>query len=110
MTGNEVIRSMPMKRRRMTKKMLDRNARRRVTGIATHDAIHPIDVAMMYRFMAMEPENVRAYLKECEEVAAARERKGLDEKVTSWRKSLAPLTNNTAHNYGAASNKSNDGC
>jgi len=76
----------------------------------THDAIHPIDVAMMYRFMAMEPENVRAYLKECEEVAAARERKGLDEKVTSWRKSLAPLTNNTAHNYGAASNKSNDGC
>lgn len=54
-----------------------------------HDAIHPIDMAMMYRFMFMDPENVRAYQKECEEVTAARERKGLEEKVNSWRKSLA---------------------
>jgi hypothetical protein len=77
------------------KKKDDRQKRweRRDRNRDTHDAIHPIDVAMMYRFMAMEPEQVRAYLKECEEVAAAREREELEEKVTSWRKSLAPLTN-----------------
>jgi hypothetical protein len=58
----------------------------------THDAIDPLDVAMMYRFKAMEPEKLRAYLKGCEEVAAARERKGLEEKVNSWRETLVPLT------------------
>jgi hypothetical protein len=59
----------------------------------THDAIDPLDLVMMYRFKAMEPEKVRAYLKGCEEVAVAREHKGLEEKVNSWRKSLAPPTN-----------------
>jgi hypothetical protein len=48
---------------------------------------------MMYRFQAMEPEKVRDYLKGCEEAAAAaREHKGLEEKVNPWRESLAPLT------------------
>jgi hypothetical protein len=52
-----------------------------------------LDVAMMYRFQAMEPEKVRDYLKGCEEAAAAaREHKGLEEKVNPWRESLAPLT------------------
>ena len=59
----------------------------------TYDAINPLDVAMMYRFKAMGPEKARAYLKRCEEVAAARERKGLEEKVNSWRESLTSLTN-----------------
>ncbi len=60
--------------------------------------IHPHDVVMMYRFQAMEPEKVRAYLEGCEEMAAARELKGLEENVNSWRVSLVPLTaNDTAH-------------
>ena len=46
----------------------------------------------MYRCLAMEPEKVRAYLKGSEEIVAARERKGLEEKVNSWREFLAPLT------------------
>lgn len=29
----------------------------------TYDAIDPLDVVMMYRFKAMEPEKVRVYLK-----------------------------------------------
>jgi hypothetical protein len=41
--------------------------------------------------MAMEPEDVRAYLKGCEEMQAAGERKALEEKVNSWRESLAPV-------------------
>ena len=53
--------------------------------------IDPHDVVMMYRFKAMEPEKVRAYLKGCEEVAAAIERKELEEKVNSWRESSATL-------------------
>ncbi len=40
----------------------------------------------------MEPEKVRAYLKGREEMAVARECKGLEEKLNSWRESLAPLT------------------
>jgi hypothetical protein len=54
--------------------------------------IDPHDAVMMYRFKAMEPEKVRAYLKECEEVAAAREGEGLEERVNSSRESLASLT------------------
>jgi len=49
-------------------------------------------MVMMYRFLAMEPENVRAYLNGCEEMAAAGERKAVEEKVSSWRESLAPGT------------------
>jgi hypothetical protein len=60
------------------------------------DAIDPCDLVMMYRCQAMEPEKVRAYLKGSEEIVAARERKGLEEKVNSWRESLAPLTANDA--------------
>jgi len=54
----------------------------------------PCDLVMMYRCQAMDPEEVRAYLRGCEEMAAARERKGLEEKVNSWRESLKPLTAN----------------
>lgn len=57
-----------------------------------HNAIHPHDVLMMYRFKAMEPEKVMAYIKGCKEIAAEKERKELEEKVNSWRGSLAPLT------------------
>jgi hypothetical protein len=39
----------------------------------------------------MELESGRAYLKGCEEMAAAEERKVLEEKVDLWRQSLAPL-------------------
>jgi len=56
--------------------------------------IDPYDLIMMYRCQAMEPEKVRAYLRGSEEIVAARERKGLEEKVNSWRESLAPLTAN----------------
>jgi len=68
-----------------------RNKRRSGKG-GIHDLIDPHDAVMIYRFLAMEPENVRAYLKGCEEVVAARERKTLEEKVNSWRESLAPVT------------------
>jgi len=54
----------------------------------------PCDLVMMYRCQAMDPEEVRAYLRGCEEMAAARERKGLEEKVNYWRESLKPLTAN----------------
>jgi len=59
----------------------------------THDPIDPHDVVMMYRFIAMEPENVRAYLKGCEEAAAAGKRKGLEEKVNSWRDGFVGTSN-----------------
>jgi len=65
-------------------KCYDRRDRRR--GI--HGAIDPYDVVMMYRFQAMEPDKVRSYLKGCAEMVAARERKGLEEKINSWRESL----------------------
>jgi len=53
-------------------------------------AVHAgqFDVVMMYRFQAMEPENVKTYLKQFGEMVAASERKGLEEKVDSWRESL----------------------
>jgi len=54
--------------------------------------IDPYDLVMMYRCQAMEPEKVRTYLRGSEEIVAARERKGLEEKVNSWRESLAPST------------------
>jgi hypothetical protein len=76
------------KRRRDQEQRYKRHNRRR----SRHNAIDPHDVVMMYRFQAMEPEKVRAYLKGCEEMAAASERKGLEEKVGSWRESLAPPT------------------
>ena len=66
-----------------------RDGRRR-----NRDAIDPYDLVLMYRCQAMEPEKVRAYLKGSEEIVAARERNGLEEKVNSWRESLAPLTDN----------------
>jgi len=50
---------------------------RRDGGRGRHDLFTPHDVAMMYLFHAMEPEVVMAYLRGCEEMAAARERKGL---------------------------------
>ena len=37
---------------------------------------------------------MRAYLKGSEEIVEARERKELEEKVNSWRESLALLTEN----------------
>ena len=58
------------------------------------DAIDPYELVLMYRCQAMEPEKARAYLKGCEEMVAERERKGLEEKVNSWRESLAPLIEN----------------
>jgi hypothetical protein len=57
------------------------------------NAIHPHDLLMMYRFRAMEPEKVRAYLRGCKEMAAARERKGLEEKVNSWREGVVGTSN-----------------
>lgn len=60
-----------------------RNRRRNV--------MDPFDLVMMYPFREMGPENVAAYFKGCEEVVAAREQKRLEEKVNSWRESLAPL-------------------
>jgi len=39
----------------------------------------------------MEPEDVRAYVEGCEEMGTV-ERKGVEEKVNSWRVSLGPLT------------------
>jgi hypothetical protein len=57
-----------------------------------HNAIHPHDVLMMYQFKAMEPEKVMAYIKGCREIEAQKERKELEEKVNSWRGSLAPLS------------------
>jgi len=89
MTSTDVIRPMPLKRSTVSRKQINSDAERR----DTYDAINPLDVAMMYRFKAMGPEKARAYLKRCEEVAAARERKGLEEKVNSWRESLTSLTN-----------------
>jgi hypothetical protein len=83
-----LIRPMPIKRTPVSRKQLDSDATRR--GI--HDAINPHDVVMMYRFQAMEPEEVRAYLEGCQEMAAAGERKELEEKADSWRESLAPST------------------
>ena len=76
------------KRRRDQEQRYERRGRRR----GRHDGINPFDVVMMYRFQAMEPEKVRAYLRGCEEMAAASERKRLEEKVDSWRESLAPPT------------------
>jgi hypothetical protein len=63
-----------------------RDGRRR-----NRDATDPYDLVLMYRFQAMEPEKVRAYLKGSEEIVAARERKGLEEKVNSWRESLGTV-------------------
>jgi len=60
-----------------------RHGRRRA-----HDAIDPHDMVMMHRFSAMEPEKVRAYLEGCEEIAVAGMRKGLEERVNSWRESV----------------------
>jgi len=83
-----------MKAARQQRYDSERRDRRR----SRHNAIDPYDVVMMYRFQAMEPEKVRAYLEGCEEMAAARELKGLEENVNSWRESLVPLTaNDTAH-------------
>jgi len=71
----------------------DDNPRQRRHGrCGGRDTTHPHDIVMMYRFLAMEPENVRAYLNGCEEMAAAGERKAVEEKVSSWRESLAPGT------------------
>jgi len=56
-----------------------------------HDDIDYFDLSMMCRFMAMEPEDVSAYLTRCEETQAAGERKALEEKVKSWKESLAPV-------------------
>jgi|SRR5712671_433107 len=67
-------------------KCYDRRNTGRRRGI--HGAIDPYDVVMMYRFHAMEPDRVRSYLQGCEEMVAARERKGLEERVNSWRESL----------------------
>ena len=53
-----------------------------------HNAIDPHDMVMMIPFLAMEPERVRAYLEGCKEMAAAGERKGLEERVNSWRESV----------------------
>src|SRR6266404_5774247 len=52
------------------------------------DAIDPHDMVMMYQFLEMEPEKVRAYLERCEEMAAAGVCKGLEERVKSWRESV----------------------
>ncbi|KAH9962098.1 hypothetical protein BGW80DRAFT_1356783, partial [Lactifluus volemus] len=46
------------------------------------------DPLTMCRLQAMSPKQARAYLKGCDEVAAAKWRKGLAEKVNSWRELL----------------------
>jgi len=60
-------------------------------GHGTADAIDFLDVVMMYRCSAMEPEDARAYVEGCEEMVAVRERKRLEEKVNSWRESLGVI-------------------
>jgi hypothetical protein len=57
---------------------------------SNRDVIDPYDLVMMYQFQAMEPEKVKAYVKGIEEMAAGRERKGLEENVDMWRVSLVP--------------------
>ena len=52
------------------------------------DAMDSFDMVMMCRYMQMGPEKTRVYLKQCEEMAAAREHKGLEEKVNSWRQGV----------------------
>jgi hypothetical protein len=71
-----MVRPMPMKITTVSRKQLNSDA----TGVRGATA-HMIPLTpMMYRYKAMEPEKVRAYLKACAEVAAARESKGLEEK------------------------------
>ena len=53
-----------------------------------------LDMVTIHHCMAMGPENARAFLEECNEMAAAAERKMVDEKVNSWRESLVPATAN----------------
>jgi hypothetical protein len=48
------------------------------------------DLLIIYRLQAMTPEKVGAYLERCEEMVATAERKRLEDKVNSWRGSLAP--------------------
>lgn len=80
--------------RQKTERQERHNARTRRQG--THDAIDFFDVVTMYRCSAMEPEDVKAYVEGCEEMAVEPvepvERKGLEEKVSSWRESLGPQT------------------
>ena len=67
---------------------------RRYKRHGIHGGLDYLDITVIHRCMAMEPEYVRAYLEECNEMAAARERKMVDEKVNSWRESLVPVTAN----------------
>ena len=67
---------------------------RRYKRRGIHGALDYLDIVMIHRCMVIGPENVRAYLEECNEMAAARERNMVDEKVNSWRESLVPVTAN----------------
>jgi len=62
-----------------------------------HDTIDSHDMVMIHRCMAMDPENTKAYLNGCEEMVATSERKRVEEKVNSWRESLAPVTTVSLH-------------
>jgi hypothetical protein len=48
----------------------------------------------MYPFIAVPAEQLRDYLKGCKEMAAAAERKGLEEKVNSWVEAVLDTSNN----------------
>jgi trans-aconitate methyltransferase len=53
-----------------------------------HDDVSPSDLILIYRCMAMEAEDVRAYLEGCKEMAVVGERNALEEKVNSWRENV----------------------
>ena len=66
----------------------ERNERRSIPG--DFDAF---DALTMVLFTAMPAEEVRNYLKECREMAAAAERKGLEEKANSWTEGVLSTPN-----------------
>ena len=99
MTSTDVSKPMPDKENSNGQKAA-RQRRRKRRGI--HDAIDSHDIVMIHRCMAMEPENARAYLNGCEEMVAARERKRVEEKVNSWRESLAPVTTVSSHDINGS--------
>jgi len=47
-------------------------------------------VVLIYWCQVLDPEKVRAYLRESEEMAVVREHKRLEEKVNSWRYQETP--------------------
>lgn len=66
----------------------ERNERRGIPG-----GFDAFDALTMVLFTAMPAEEVRNYLKECREMAAAVERKGLEEKANSWTEGVLSTPN-----------------